>query len=120
MDGKFYLLTLTDKEKIAKIRPDKSAAYRNLDVSILHSLILEDIFDITPDKLAAEGYIGYSRNDEETLTMADSDDYACAFLMNSTKIQELLDVAGAGEKMPQKSTYFYPKIIAGLTINKLK
>lgn len=116
----FYLLHLTNRgEACAKIRPEKSEAYRNLDVTILHSLILEDIFKIGGEKLAAEGYVGYTRQNQEAVEKVDSGEYACAFLLNSTHIQELLDVSESGEKMPQKSTYFYPKIIAGLTINKL-
>ncbi|MGI6361921.1 MAG: DUF1015 domain-containing protein [Bacillota bacterium] len=117
----FYVISLLDKKSaIAKIRPDKSAAYRQLDVSILHSLILEDLLGIGAKELAEEGWIGYTREDQEALDKVDSGEYLFSFLMNSTAVQELLDVAEAGDKMPQKSTFFYPKMIAGLTVNKLK
>ena len=43
----------------------------------------------------------------------------CAFLLNPTRVTEIRDVAAAGEKMPQKSTYFYPKLITGLVMNKM-
>ena len=45
--------------------------------------------------------------------------YQCAFLLNPTRVEEIRDVAAAGEKMPQKSTYFYPKLITGLTVNQV-
>ncbi len=120
IEDEFYLIQLPQGDKfLAEISPDKSLAYRNLDVTILHSLILENILDICPEKLAAEGYIGYTRDNKDTFEKIDSGEYACAFLLNSTHIRELLEVADAGDKMPQKSTYFYPKIIAGLAVNKL-
>lgn len=118
---RFYLLQLLHKETaLAKLPADKSEAYRNLDVTLLHSLILEPLFGIGPQELAAEGYIGYTRDNQEAVDAVDRGEYACSFLMNSTLVEELLAVAEAGEKMPQKSTFFYPKIIAGLAINKLQ
>jgi len=120
IDGEFYLLRLLEKANAcARVSPGKSLAYRQLDVTLLHSLILEDILGIGPKELAEEGWIGYTRDDQEALTKVDSKEFQCCFFMNSTLVQELLDVAEAGEKMPQKSTFFYPKIIAGLVINKL-
>jgi uncharacterized protein (DUF1015 family) len=120
VEGKFYLLQLTDKETaIAKVATDKSATYRNLDVTILHSLILEQIFNIGAAELASESYVGYTREDMDAVNKVDAGNYQLAFFLNSTLVEELLAVAAAGEKMPQKSTFFYPKIIAGLVINKL-
>lgn len=120
IDDEFYLLRLPDRAKAADgVSPGKSLAYRKLDVTLLHTLILEDILGIGPKELAEEGWIGYTRDDKEALDKVDSQEFQCCFFMNSTLVQELLDVAEAGEKMPQKSTFFYPKIIAGLVINKL-
>ena len=62
----------------------------------------------------------YTRNFEEACAAADSDEYNCSFILNSTKVSEIKDVALAGEKMPQKSTYFYPKLITGLVMNELQ
>ena len=45
--------------------------------------------------------------------------YQCSFLLNPTRVSEIRDVAAAGEKMPQNSTYLYPKLSTGLTMNKL-
>lgn len=118
---KSYLLRLQNKEAaIATVAPGKPLAYRSLDVTLLHELIIRPLFGIGPAELAAEGYLAYTRNNNEALKFVDNGDYACSFLMNSTLVSELLAVAEAGEKMPQKSTYFYPKFISGLVINKLK
>jgi len=118
---KSYLLRLQNKETaIASVAPGKSFAYRSLDVTLLHDLIIEPLFGIGPTEMAAEGYLAYTRNDSDALNFVDNRTYACSFLMNSTLVSELLAVAEAGEKMPQKSTYFYPKFISGLVINKLR
>jgi uncharacterized protein (DUF1015 family) len=53
------------------------------------------------------------------LQALDKEDYAAAFILNSTKAEEIMAVSLAGEKMPQKTTYFYPKLIDGLVMNKL-
>ncbi|MEG1501742.1 MAG: DUF1015 domain-containing protein, partial [Clostridiales bacterium] len=120
IDQHFYLLQLNHKEKALKnVKPEKSLAYRHLDVTILHSLILENILHIGEKELSEEGYISYTRDNQEAISAVDKGESACAFLMNSTLVEELLAVAEAGEKMPQKSTYFFPKVIAGLVINKL-
>lgn len=50
---------------------------------------------------------------------SDKEDYQAAFILNPTQPEEIIAVTGAGEKMPQKTTYFYPKLISGLVINKI-
>ena len=52
--------------------------------------------------------------------MVESDEMQCAFILNPTRVEEIGAVAAAGEKMPQKSTYFYPKLITGLVMNNLE
>jgi uncharacterized protein (DUF1015 family) len=60
----------------------------------------------------------YTRNFDEAISAAKKDDINCVFILNPTRVSEIKDVALAGEKMPQKSTYFYPKLITGLVMNK--
>ena len=55
----------------------------------------------------------------KVLQALDKEDYAAAFILNPTKAGEIMAVAGAGEKMPQKSTYFYPKLLTGLVMAEL-
>jgi uncharacterized protein (DUF1015 family) len=119
-----YLLTLKDNEKtkaaIDEMLSAKSDAYKGLDVAVLHSLILEKLFGIDKENMANQINLRYTRDFEEACEAAETDEYNCSFILNSTKVSEIKDVALAGEKMPQKSTYFYPKLITGLVMNRLE
>ncbi len=116
--GKCYMLTLKDEAAVKELLPDKSDAYCGLDVSVLHTLILERILGIDKENMAAQKNLTYTRSREEALEAVDMDGADCAFILNPTKVTEIRDVALASEKMPQKSTYFYPKLITGLVMNK--
>lgn len=115
---KFTLLTLKNKEIMAEILPDMSKASQNLDVSVLHNLVLERLFGIDKENMANQKNLTYMRDIEDAIAEVDEGRANCAFLINPTLVTEIRDVAAAGEKMPQKSTYFYPKIITGLVMNK--
>ncbi|NMA13911.1 MAG: DUF1015 domain-containing protein, partial [Clostridia bacterium] len=115
-----YLLKLRDDHDIEKMTDKtKSPAWRHLDVTILHSLILEKLLGIGAKERASEEFLKYTREDLAAIEAVDRGDCQIALLMNPTKVQEVTAVAEAGEKMPQKSTFFYPKVISGLVINKL-
>jgi len=116
-DGeKYMLLDLRDEKNIDKlVREDKSRDWKKLDVSILHYGIFDNILDIKCD----EGNIRYVVRPGEAETMVRSGEYAGAFFLNPTKIDQLRSVAENNDMMPQKSTYFYPKLLTGLVINSL-
>ncbi len=114
----FYLLTLTDTTAMAKAISDKSDAYRGLDVAILHTLILGKVFGIDMENMANQKNLVYTKFAEEAVDSVKDGTFQCSFLLNATKVREIKDVSLANEKMPQKSTYFYPKIITGLVMNK--
>lgn len=116
--GKCFVMTLKDETAVKRLLPDMSEAYCGLDVSVLHSLVLERIFGIDKENMANQKNLGYTRSREEALRAVDMDGADCAFILNPTKVSEIRDVAAAGEKMPQKSTYFYPKLITGLVMNR--
>lgn len=107
------------KKALDLLNPGKSDAYKGLDVTVLHSLILEKIFGIDKENMANQVNLKYTRDLEEACECANTDEYNCSFILNATKVSEIKDVALAGEKMPQKSTYFYPKLITGLVMNEL-
>ena len=115
----YFLLQRKEGVNVQSILPDKSEAYCDLDVTMLHTLLIEPALDIGPEKLAAGGNLGYTRSTAEALRLVDSGAYQCAFFLNPTKVTQIRDVALAGEKMPQKSTYFYPKPITGLVMNQM-
>ncbi len=114
----FYLITLNDHNVMAKILPEKSAAYCELDVSILHTLILDKIFGIDMENMANQKNLVYTKFSEEAISAVSENLADCAFLLNGTKVRQIKEVSLCNEKMPQKSTYFYPKLITGLVINK--
>lgn len=91
-----------------------------LDVDVLHSRILEPALGVGPEELKAGSRVSYTRDATEAVEAVDRGDFQVAFLLNPTKVQEVLDTSRAGGKMPQKSTYFYPKPATGLVLNLLR
>ncbi len=114
----FYLLVLRDYDAMCNRLPDKSPAYQGLDVSILHTLILEENFGIDPENMADQKNLVYTRDVSEAIEDVRNGKFQCSFILNATKVSEIKDISLANEKMPQKSTYFYPKVITGLVMNK--
>ena len=98
-------------------------AAKVLDVNVLHTLILKNILGIGEQQLADQSNIEYIKDIgnaiDESVEKIDSQKGQAICFMNPTKIEQVRDIASAGEKMPQKSTFFYPKIHTGLVINKL-
>ncbi len=113
-----YILSLRDSKIMAKILPERSKEYQNLDVAVLHSLLIEKTLGIKPERI--EEHIRYQRGIEETMRRVDSGEFQFAFLMNPTKPEQVCDVAANKERMPQKSTDFYPKLISGLVFYDIK
>ena len=74
---------------------------------------------IDAESVANGTNISYTRDIGEAVAAVDNGEANCCFLLNPTRVEEIAEVARAGEKMPQKSTYFYPKLITGLVMNKL-
>lgn len=118
-NGQWYLLVLKDIEIMSKFLPDLCKASQQLDVSVLHTLILEKIFGIDKENMANQINLTYTKFFEEAITLVDKGEFQCSFVLNPTRVTEIRDVAAAGEKMPQKSTYFYPKMITGMVMNDI-
>ncbi len=90
-----------------------------LDVGVLHSKILEAHLGIGPKELAEQTNVKYSQEMANTAEKVDEENFQLAFFLNPTPVDHMRIVTDAGLKMPQKSTYFYPKLISGLVINPL-
>ena len=119
-DGKSWtVLSLKDPQVMERLLPDKSEAYRLLDVSVLHSLVLEKFLGIDRENMANQKNLTYTRSAQEAEESVAKGESQCCFLLNPTRVEEIGAVAQNGEKMPQKSTYFYPKLITGLVINSM-
>ncbi|PNX53570.1 MAG: hypothetical protein BV458_03850 [Thermoplasmata archaeon M9B2D] len=115
--GAYYILTLKDDLVMDSKAADHSKTWRTLDVSVLHKLILEEILGITEKTL--EDHVKYTRVDAEAIQFVNDGVCDFSFLMNPTKIEQLKAIADAGEHMPQKSTYFLPKMLSGLVMYKM-
>ncbi|MGA2915376.1 MAG: DUF1015 domain-containing protein [Sedimentisphaerales bacterium] len=121
-DGKnFHFIILKNKDALEPLA--MSEASKSLDVVVLHKLILEGLLGIGDAQLAGETNIEYIKDVgsavDEAMAKVDSGEKQVLFFMNPTRAEQVKQVAAANEKMPQKSTFFYPKIFSGLTINKL-
>ena len=119
----FYLAELKNQKALFLVAPDMSVAWKSLDVAVLHKLILEQLLGIDESKLASQSNIDYIKDTagaiDDSIENVDNGQKQVAFFMNPPKMEQIQDVAAEGETMPQKSTYFYPKIFTGLTIYKL-
>jgi uncharacterized protein (DUF1015 family) len=90
-----------------------------LDVSILHREILERELGLTPAELEEERYLTYSRDVDGVLKRVEAGTAQAAFLLRPPAVQDVVEVARAGQVMPQKSTYFFPKPASGIVFNPL-
>jgi uncharacterized protein (DUF1015 family) len=108
---------------MAAAAPDKSEAWRTLDVAVLQKLVLEKLLDFDEEKMGNAEYVEYVKDlpnaMNEMIERVDAGRKQIAFFINPVKMQQLIRVTDAGERMPHKSTYFYPKMYTGLTIQKL-
>jgi uncharacterized protein (DUF1015 family) len=121
-DGNHYVLELINLESMADVA-DQSEAWRSLDVAILHHLILEKTLGITAEKIQSLTSVEYVQDFPHAMRAAakrlDGKDGQALFLLNPTRIEDVVAVAENGERMPQKSTFFYPKVFTGLVFNCL-
>jgi len=113
-----YLARLRDAGAMDARAPDKPPAWRRLDVAALHLLVLEDLLGIDEGKLLRKENVDYARDLDAALARAREDEAVqCAFLVRPTTMDEVRAVSESGEVMPQKSTFFFPKIPSGLVLN---
>lgn len=112
---KFYTARLRAVSSVDKAVPDKPKDWRRLDVSILHKFIFQNVLNIRDD----DDNIEFVKSPEETAELVDMKKFKVAFFLNPTKVAEIKRIARLGEKMPRKATYFFPKPISGVVINKL-
>lgn len=116
--GVFYLFLLRADAELPAMLPDVSAAQRELDVVLLHRFVLQEALGITPEAVMAEKNIRYVRELEAAVASVDRGEAQVAFLLQPVRVAQVVEMALAGEVMPQKSTDFYPKLLSGLVLYK--
>ncbi len=115
-----YFLTIKNMNQAKSRMPkEMSDSWKKLDVALLDHLVLSQMLGIKEDDRRSQNNINYTRDGEWATARVDDGSHQLAFLLNPTKVQEVVAVAMAGDKMPQKSTYFYPKLLTGMVINPL-
>jgi uncharacterized protein (DUF1015 family) len=116
----FYLFALQRGIDLEDVLPDVPEAQRELDVVLLHRLILQKGLGITPEDVASEKSVGYEREMDAALAAVDSGRAQIAFLLNAVPVKQVVEIALGGNVMPQKSTDFYPKLLSGIAIYRLE
>jgi uncharacterized protein (DUF1015 family) len=114
-----FMLTLKDQAAVDQALPDKSEAYRRLDTAVLETLLLKGALGLTDADIDHLNQLGYARDATEAVELVQSGEYDATFLMAPIPIERVQAIAAAGESMPPKSTYFFPKVPTGLLFNPL-
>ena len=116
----FYLFALQRGIDLEDVMPEVPEAQRELDVVLLHRLILQKGLGITPEDVASEKSVGYEREMDAAIAAVDSGRAQIAFLLNPVPVKQVVEIALGGNVMPQKSTDFYPKLLSGIAIYRLE
>ena len=122
LPGDEGFLLIGDPDGLAdRLRLERmSAAVRALDLAALHVAVLGDRLGITEADVAAGNRLAYTRDEADARERVASGEAAAAILVRPTPLDQLAEVARAGDVMPQKSTYFYPKLLTGMVFNPLE
>lgn len=114
-----YGLALVKPEAVQAAVPGHSSAYQSLDVAVLHSLVLEKLLGITSEDAVAQKSITYFKDPIEAFRRLGGGEFQAGFFLNPPRFDQIRDVALGGERMPQKTTFFYPKLPTGLVFHDL-
>jgi len=118
--GAFHIFVLKKDANLDVLLQGVSPAQRRLDVVLLHRLILERGLNITQDAVKAEKNITYEREMDTAIAEVDSGRAQICFLLNPVSVETVAEMAMGGEVLPQKSTDFFPKLMSGITMYRLK
>ena len=112
-------LTLADSSAMKAAAPERSPAWRRTDVAVLHELILRPHLDLSPERILRKEGIDFVKDASAAAREALSSAGRWAFVIRATTMDQMRHIAGHGELMPQKSTYFYPKLTTGLVMRAM-
>jgi uncharacterized protein (DUF1015 family) len=118
--GAFHIFVLKKEANLDALLPGVSPPQRGLDVVLLHRLILERGLHITPEAVKTEKNIAYERDMDAAIAEVDQGRAQICFLLNPVSVETVAEMAIAGEVLPQKSTDFFPKLMSGITMYRLK
>jgi uncharacterized protein (DUF1015 family) len=118
LDGdNFLLLTVRDFDAIARFMPNfRTDIYKKLDVSLVDHIILEEMLGVKPE---GESGISFNYDREESVRKVQDGEFQLAFIIKPVRPETIKAISDASDRMPRKSTYFYPKLPSGLVVNRL-
>ena len=113
--NRYLMLTLKADQNVDElVEEDRSPAWKKLDTNVLHHAVFGRILRIAHE---TEEKVVYTQMDDEAVALVDAKKAQLAFLLNPVKIDQIIEIAGSFEKMPHKSTFFFPKLLSGLVLN---
>ena len=119
--GRGYFIKAKEKTNILPLlEVGESEELKVLDVAQLHTVVLKNILNIDTKQSSDQQYVTYKVDMVEALGRVDSGEFDLAFFMNATPVSEVRKLAEKGIRLPQKATFFYPKLLSGLVINKFE
>ncbi|HWV85070.1 MAG TPA: DUF1015 domain-containing protein [Capillimicrobium sp.] len=114
-----FRLDLRDQAIADAALADRAEPYRRLDAAVLEALLLKGPLELTDDDISHLHRFGYARTAAQARELVESGAFDVAFVLRPTPVEQVIAVAEAGESMPPKSTYFFPKLPTGLLFNPL-
>ncbi len=120
INKKSYFLTLKNKECLDNFFTGKSDVYKKLDVNILHKIIIEHVLNISEEEQTNREHIDFIKGNKEAISKEKEEDIQLILFVNPPLIREVFLTAQEGNVMPQKATYFYPKVYSGLVTYKFE
>jgi uncharacterized protein (DUF1015 family) len=118
-NNNYFLLKVKSEDIVMDLLDDDhSRAWKLLDVTVLHHVIINRVLGFGGTNI--ENSIKFTIDENEAVRLVDEGGYRMAFMLNPTRVSSIKEIADNSEIMPQKSTYFYPKLLSGLVFNKLE
>jgi uncharacterized protein (DUF1015 family) len=118
-DGKGRIVTLRDDADLSGVPLPENVTVRDLDVTVLHAIVFQHVLGLSPRSQELGENVRYEMDAGEAVTRTLAGDCQLGFLVNPTPMWQVQAVAESGETMPQKSTFFYPKLASGLVVRKV-
>lgn len=119
-DHTYTLIANDPKNILPLLDKNEPRDLQVLDVMQLHAILFREILNIDTREKESQQFVAYTVNSEEAIAKVDAGDFDIAFFTNPTPIDEVRRLADMGIRLPQKSTFFYPKLLSGLVINKFE
>ncbi len=119
--GRYYLLSLRDEKKYEELLGvEASRNWKMLDVNVLNTVILKQVLGLTEEDMAAQRYVQYTKDIDDAVDAVDNRGMQAALILNAPGVEDIIKIADAGEKMPRKATYFYPKPMSGFVFYSIR